>query len=711
MTPGVRLAARLAFSRDPRQRWRQLSVIGSALAAVLALALAAGVWHAALRVEDRLRLRTPLWSDDVAAAPLRGAFMGFMEGSQQVSILWVEPAPGHEADPRIVPPGLSALPPPGSAVVSAGLAERGITPEALGFADARTGTGPDGRIGVEGLGAASEPLVYARAVAGRPLGDPGQLLWFAGYPESLAQAPPGGELAGFASDYPMVEPGRVPVLVVTFYVLPAVLVLLLGARARSPLRTARAETLLRLGVRRRSVRWMLAVEGGALAAVGAALGCAVALVVLPRLTALPATRTTLVPGDLAAPSAAVGLIALGVVASASASAAAGRLVASRRNRPPRAPGLWRVLPVAFGLSATFSGRLVADATPLYLLGVVLVAAGVPLLVPLLGSWLAVALQRVRTPDVWLAARRFVAAPTHLARPAAALGLLVFLSAAAFSAYATSFGAGAGARGPQVYLASWTGARPHDAPTLQAGWARLDGVAVLEVDRDGGGAVLRAHGCAALAPAERWLGPACDGDHVRPQFAQAVSQQLHQRVVIGLDAATHAATHGATTRAANELVVIDAVGHPEAEFYRAGGARLPAFLLTGSSTAGVSQTLGYWVMGGWLVAAALLLLAVLRELGDRLLAGAVEERALLRIGLRDREVDRVGRWTVAIGFLASIPAAYVLGLLVSQRGEGLDVTRFLPSWITGLMLVVAALAGLTAAVLSPMRRSWRAWDAR
>lgn len=119
MTTVIRLAIRLGLSSDPRQRWRQASIVVSACLAVFVLAMAAAVVAASQDVENRLSARMPISPvNDASESVLTLTPRGFTIGDRDVFVRWLDPATGHEDDPVVVPPGLRHLPGPGEAVLS-----------------------------------------------------------------------------------------------------------------------------------------------------------------------------------------------------------------------------------------------------------------------------------------------------------------------------------------------------------------------------------------------------------------------------------------------------------------------------------------------------------------------------------------------------------------------------------------------------------------
>ena len=91
----VKLAARLAYSRDIRQRWRQISVIAAGFVSTLLVLLSAGVVYAAHGSDARIQLRSPLWATSEQDAHLAVSLRATFVGIYQFPVVWLQPAAGH----------------------------------------------------------------------------------------------------------------------------------------------------------------------------------------------------------------------------------------------------------------------------------------------------------------------------------------------------------------------------------------------------------------------------------------------------------------------------------------------------------------------------------------------------------------------------------------------------------------------------------------
>lgn len=699
MPGSLRLGLRLAFSRDATQRWRQLSVVVGTMLGVLLFGFAASISAAGNDVDEHLSLRWPVWATSADDAALFITPRGFVHESHDITMLWLEPAPGHETDPDIIPPGLSRLPEPGSAVSSAAAAAIGLDPASLGLAPSDAGTGPDGTIGTEGLGFPSEVLIYLRPAEDRSLGEGGNLLPFSHYPSA---ATPGS--SGFAADLPL---GTAPERMfgsLLFLIIPATLLLAMSARAVSPARRARSEFLLRLGTSRTAVRTLLAVETAALALIGATLGAFVHVLVSQTITRIPFTGTTLHHGALAISPAVLGVCwALGLVL-ATAAGAAGPLIQSPRIRTVRQPSRWGLVPLLLGaaitaLNGTIANQLGVAQHYVFALGVITLAIGVLLAIPVLtsiaGGWSG----NATSPARWLGARRVVAAPRNLARPASLLALLLMLGGISVSTAVETVALDRSDAETRVMMANWRQPQPGDTERFNTSLAQIGATSLVVQNNDSDADYqqwLVVDSCKDLEPIADLTGPVCEPGGEVTAGASAWIEGATRLTIQPLDPAF--ATEGA-------VLILGPAGTAVVDVMRAGGGLLPAFNPGPLEQQPFVPTFLRWFVAGWIAATLVLSLTILRELGDRSLAGAVEEGRLLRLGLTVRESGAVVMWATLIPVMTALPLGYAAGLIVAWAGDGADITSFLLTPITLYCLIVVIATITTVLVVTPLRRSW------
>ncbi len=699
----VRMGIRLGWARESAQRWRQLSLILGTALGVLVLGLAGSVVSAAHDVHDHLLARGAIWAESEEAASFFITPRGFVHNRQDVTILWIEPAAGHEDDPTIVPPGLSALPEPGTAVVSQRAAEIGLSPVDLGVAQSEVGTGPDGTIGPEGLGALSEALVWLRPAEGRSLGEGGNLLPFVRFPQNTSEA----LQAGFSADPPLGTMRDAMFGATLFLVFPGVLLIAFSSRALSPARTARSEMLLRYGITGTRVRALLAVEAASLAVVGALLGVVLHSLLVGTSHALPLTDTVLHPGALRLTGLEMITVAGLAVLLAVVCASVGQLQVSKRQRSPRQPRWWSALPLLAGLAVTAGNHLIAQQLGLrqdsvFGTGVVLLAIGVPLALPWLTRRIANMSVGSDDPARWLAARNVTFSPRSLTRPASMLALLLLLGASSVSLAATVLAPNQSAQeqSGRVIVANWRDVRPDDASILDEELQGI-GARAIEVQNNGDdnnyAEWLVVHDCSQLDPVEDLIGNStCTPEGTT---TAAASQWLER--------ATGLQTR--TTEPGQELggavLIVTPAGITIPDILQAGGGTLPAFNPGVMGNVDFVPTMIRWYIAGWIAATLVLSLVILRELGDRSLDSAAREGRLLRLGLTRSEVSRTSRWTILLPVVVAIPLGYVSGLLIAWAGQGPEITQYLPTLITFYSLGIVALSALTLAAVTPLRRAW------
>ncbi|MFS0703953.1 FtsX-like permease family protein [Cellulomonas sp. 179-A 9B4 NHS] len=240
--------------------------------------------------------------------------------------------------------------------------------------------------------------------------------------------------------------------VLTFSLVPAVVLVMTAARTSGAARDRRSAALRLLGLTRARTVAVAAVENGLLGLVGALCGLGVFLLAAPAVDAVVAAG----PGWFAAPfTVGPGTALLGVASTALASvgvAAAStvrttrRPVADRSEATPRRSSPWRLLPaavavVALGLVTDRAGSapwVRSDAGAVVLLvGAVAGAIAIAAVTPLLSTWCAALLVRSRSVTGVLAGRGLQADPAGSGRLVAGVGVAVYLVLAAL-AVLTSF---------------------------------------------------------------------------------------------------------------------------------------------------------------------------------------------------------------------------------------------------------------------------------
>ncbi|MGL5817397.1 MAG: hypothetical protein ACRCYR_07535 [Phycicoccus sp.] len=687
----ARFALRLAFSRDRRHRWRQASVVAGAFVAALLAMAGLGALGASAAAEQRIAARSPAWAGPGASEVLRVSLRGaYTDDGRQYPVVSLEAAPGHENDPRAVPPGLDRLPGPGEAVLSPGLIARGLRAEDFGMRPSSAGSGGTGVIGRAGLATASEGWLYTGVPPGRTLGSGGALLSFAGYMPNEAS---GGVFETAPDLLPLAEM-RLGVGVVL--ALPALITLLAVCRASSRTRQHRALVLCELGVARHRVSALLAMETAALCAVGASLAAALWSLGLDDTRRVPLSGTVLLPGALQVP-------VLVVVGTVLATVAVGAGVGARPDRLFIRKGSARLSPRRFVASqAVFVTALFAMAASRWLppdssagrrllfAGLAGTAVGLPLAMPVMCDRLGAVLGRAGAPARWLGGRRLRHDATALARPAAAVGLVVLFAGSAFALYGRlgvvepNTGSDAGyAR----FFVDWRDERAGDVAFAAAALRPLDAI---PVTTDDAGQRVHLGGCAqaqALADRYGW-GAACEGGKLTRAVLDRFRRDSESAALLTPPASV---PYG--------VLVLGPSGTNERAVMKALAGQLPAVNITQIARPKPPWGGAEWIVTGWAIGSAILMLLLVREVGERVNRTAAVDHTPRRLGLAPRELARARAWAVYPPVLVAIGLGYLGAVVFALYGYGLGVTVNYLGRITAVAAAAGILAVLSVAAAS------------
>lgn len=698
------VARHLALSLDPRQRWRQVSMVGSALVATLAVLLGASITTSGAASEGHLEARDPVLAPEGRPVALFLDWSGpVVPGAfGQVSMIWLEPVPELADDPGLVPPGLTHLPEPGEAVLSPGLLRAGLRAEDFGLTESDSGGGAAGAIGAEGLASLSEGLVYARPLPGRSIINEG------------ATASVGYDVAGERTrviftplDVPTLKTGWLGSLWLLW--LPSLLLVAGAARAVPEALEQRARVLWSLGVAPSSIRLIAALEVAVLTLVGGLGGIVLWLVLVSGRQTFPLTDGVLLDGATNLVPAYVVLGLAVVVATAVIASTALPVGLIKRRQKVAGVSAWRVVPlivsvltmyIAPDLFRILPWRLNADVMTLTLFaGALGTLVSLPLALPVLARWLSVVLSAVRRPTLWLAGRRIGGSARVLSRPGALVGCLVFISGVALAVMNGIQDGGQqwhpAGRSTSVFEVTWRNAEPGDVADLVAA-ADSQGVSVAPMT--------------SVSPV----------DETVVEFSRP-----HEE---GVNFTTCAAAGAFFGVAAEDLACGEAEGFVQREL----GYGLQVGQATGSDlvvdrvlistprnwsdldvlqvTAGLpgansSLVLGPddraphpgidWLAAGWVAASVLLLVALLRTLGDRVMRQAGDTGDLLRAGLDQAEVSRTLTATTLLPVLLALPLGFAAAVIFSLRGIRVGITAYNLSLI---VVVTAAVGALALAVM-------------
>ncbi|MGO1561332.1 MAG: hypothetical protein ACTHW7_05850 [Actinomycetaceae bacterium] len=698
------VARRLALSGDRRQRWRQISLVVCALLGTVGLLLAGSIIHAGVEASRHLEARTPDYTYDPADARMTAAWSGpVIPGFSQIDVIWLDPDEAHADDPDLVPPGLSHMPGPGEAVLSPGLVRAGFRAEDFGAVPSDAGAGPEDAISEEGLVSASEGLVYIRVTEDRELGYP------RGFGiERFGPDTHGQPLTIAALDVPTTKTaviGSIFLLVV-----PSSFLILGGARALPELLRDRARIWWNLGVSGRSIKRVVSIETAILAGTGAAIGALLWRVVIAGRRTFPLSDGVLLTGATRLPVwivlpvvlAALGLAVVGVRSNP----------VPVRARPERMRArdqawLWP-LAVSFlvmFLAPSSSWLLPGWSSELQVIvlfaGAIGVLASMPAAIPVLSGMLAPVVGGQASPVRWLALRRVSVRTRSVARPATMVGALVFVAGASF---ALIFGTGTGndfthqrSDSANLYSVMWEDGQDGDEQALEAR-LREGGASMVEreiiVGQDleavrgpsqmGTDQVVRFESCEEARAFYRVEDGALNCDPADSRYAQYLGTFLVFPDSPPLD--TEVQENRFLVSTPTEWGVTDVLE---------AATGLPGVSV--DLVAGPPSTLFHpgvdWVTSGLVAASLLLLVALLRDLGDRVARSARDGSDLLRAGLTDQEAHATMTTAMMFPLLIAAPLGFAAAVTFALRGLALGLNE------VNLGMIALAAVGVTVLAIA------------
>lgn len=712
------VALATAFSRDRRHRWRQVSVLVAAFMATVACGFVITLPTASRDAYELGSARGPIFAsqpapgseevpDDAVAILL---FRATIVDGEQVPTVWVEPLPGHEDDPSAVPIGLSELPAPGAAVLSPGLAHEGYVAEDFGWASSSSGTNADGSIGYPGIMTASEPLIFVRPPEGRTLATSSVEQYVQGF-----GVPPSQDFVAFAMDPEFLTSKQLAIGGAAFVILPALVLVISAARARSALREDRMRFLVNLGIAEWRARTLIALETGALAAVGS-LGAAIPWwIASGSITKIPLADVAVRPGDLHSPWWVLFITVLLIVLLASCVGAIGNVNPPWRGRQRRKVSLvatFAMLGSAVLLSLAALRRLpftdpMAPNVTILLIGVFGILVFTPLAMPQLIAWVGRLLQRLSSPTMWATGRRMVAEPRHLSRIASVLSILIILVSTGMALGLGSVraepqqGAEGDAHGASV---SWVGAKAGDVDDVtDVLGSEGNGLLVLPIvdpgeEKEGQGAVppqLLVRDCAA---ALQFIGAGagsdvtCDGD-----AAEALLEG-----VLRADIVTEENREG---RVATNAVTVFSNGTLSIERLQEDLGWLPGLNVSHDSrTASAPLPIHRWIGAGLVAVLVLAGTAAIREIGDRSVDDAERDAQYARIGVSGEATRRLAWASLLVPMILSVVLATALSTVIVYAGQSIELMRQEPFKLLIICLSTFAITVVSIAVSLPARRA-------
>ncbi|MBW1597779.1 hypothetical protein [Streptomyces sp. JJ38] len=389
----------------------------AAVAAATAL-FTVGVVHMLAAESARFQARTLTLATPGEPAVLRVDQRTDTWGPDQYPVVWLDPV--SLDSPAAMPPGMTTWPEPGGWAISPGLADLAEKHPALAmrFPDASV-------LGDEGVL------------------NPGELLAYRHMPTGGTMGVDTVDVAGFGGPGPSIGEGTeidVPAMALAltgFVVVPLIVLAAAGTAVSAPLRAQRLALLRAVGVATKRRRRLIVLESAAAFLPGLAAGTLLWMVCRPLMGHIPVVNRPVAEGALRLPLWAVVLlllvltIAFGRLAVVVERRGEERHQATPRPRAgrPRLPAL-RSAPAAAAVLllvvATFSAGDSASTTTLA--GVVLLAAGVPLVLPLIGRIVGARMAtRARSPEDVLAGRRLQYDPRSAVRPLYGIAALLVIT--------------------------------------------------------------------------------------------------------------------------------------------------------------------------------------------------------------------------------------------------------------------------------------------
>ncbi|KAB8164654.1 hypothetical protein FH609_018260 [Streptomyces sp. 3MP-14] len=690
----TRLALRLAYARHPHQRLRVV-LLGTVAAVTAVTALfTAGVLHTLAEERQRFDDRTVRYAEPASGSALRVDRRDDTWGLTQFPVVWLDPADAES--PEALPPGMAGWPEPGGWVISPGLARQAADhPElAQRFPDAEVLTD-------EGVLHPEELLAYRRVPADGALG-----------PVAVDATGFGGPGPTIGDDAELDIPAM-SLALAGLVGLPALLLAAAGTAVSAPLRANRLALLRALGVPARRRRALVVLEAGAVAGPGLALGALAWQVTAPRLDRVPLVDRPVVPGALAPPwwSAVPVLLLL-----AAAFALLAVVTESRRRedhhaalprpraRRPRMSAL-RIAPALAAVAllaaaALRDGRLAATST---LAGVLLLAAGVPLTLPLLARRVGDRLAgRTDRPGRVLAGRRLQYDPRSAVRPLYGIAALLVIAPVVAAWIGTARDIDPPPRpDPAIQAFEVRGALGHADP--DALLRELPGALAAPVTVQpgpGSSAVVRlAAGCRELASLLRESACTEDGTLAGPAERRVglLAAGTAEVSVVREEPQVNAQLSEEST-----LLVLTPRTADAENALRAAALAQPAALSVLSEADDQLQEseLVPWVLGGIALFSALVFLLLATGLIDRTAVGRRGTWLLIAIGLTRRRIRVINRQEFLVGYGVVGGTALVAGVVACLAWTGLDSAVDYP--LAAHAAIAASAAGLALAGLLDTR---------
>lgn len=682
----IRIALGMAWDRSTEQRWRQVSMIASAFAAMICVLAAASVVTMTADEHARSSAREAHISTSRADSDLF-VVVGLDEiEDKQFFVYWVEPASAGAED-NAAPLGAEELPLPGQAVVSPAL-DRLLSesPELSGrYRDRRV-------LGWQGVRSGGELIAYIRPTRGRTLGDTDKALEirdgaFAGEGPAIRVSGFGPRAEdkraiGLGEDPPAI--GEVAAGVTALLVVPGLIILAVGTRSGSAARDRRLAILRAIGVSEPKLRMLSIAEALALAVPGLLAASVLWGAVSPRMTSVPLVGYEVVPGDLGLPWWSLLLAfagAAGVAAAMSFQTQPAHKIADSTPRPVARQARLskvRLVPLGVAIVAFIAGSAVGGYDlPAYfnMAGLISAVVAAPVIAPVVLPRTGAMLAESRAIARSIAGRALQHDPAGASRPFVAAAALIVLVLAGIG-YATLSRSETGpavlsAGAEEAVFAEWLDAQAGDVDRL-ADAVGADLAAPVSFDApdyehgpEGRGELTIGAACSELATVVP--GVTCD---MRDEFT--LSPESSDRLAAAFSARELGgfASVNLVPRAnlidASKALFVDDVPIEDLT-RRVRNATVSLVVAPNVKTTYVGETfespLVPWLLGGFIALTVGLGLACLLSMVDRLLVARSHQRLLINIGIPAGQLIRLGAWMFAAPFTAVIGMSLAIGVIV------------------------------------------------
>ncbi|SFL18374.1 hypothetical protein [Streptomyces pini] len=689
-----RMAVRLAWGAHREQRLRLVLLTAVAVITTVVSLFATAVVYSLMEERERFDARAVRLADEGTRPLVRVNLRTDTWEREQFPVVWLDPL--DDRDPRALPPGMKEWPRPGGWYVSPGLASL----------------------------AAGEPRLAERFPGASVLADegvlhPGELLAYRLMPSGGEMGADILEATGFGGaregrgmpigDDTEIDVPAMALAVGGFVGVPLLLLAMTGTAVSAPLRAQRMALLGAIGLPGRWRRRLLGYESllttGPGVVAGAALWCAVG----PLPDALPLVGRPIAAGALVPPYWLVLSVSAAVlVLFAGLSLVTDQIRRTRRDRQsprPRAgrPALraLRLAPAAAGAGLLVAASLREGhaAAVSALSGTVLLAAGVPLALPVVARLLAARLADTSADPVrMMAGRRLQYDPRSAVKPLYGIAALLVVVPVVAAWMASARQADPPApRDERVESVVLRGAL--DRLDIEKFTGRVPGTVAARIHIVES-ATANAEPSARLSAACSDLGSVLGGEACsRPGTLRPAAAERLRRIAglpMPLDPKLRPPPLREELTKTDSLLVLGARSPAFELELRTAALRQPVALtvLSEDDLATRESKLVAWIFGGLAVLVSLVFCTLAIGVVDRSAAGRRDARLLIAIGLTRNRVREIAGREFLLGYGAVVGSGLTVGVIAAAVWNSLDPAVPYPAGVT---LVTAAVATALGAI--------------